>query len=182
MSKTAVAHKSALGSTNTWHTSIPQAGFVSKGEHGIITQKAHFSHSKADTATDTCHCSLYGWHPLGSAYLRSAYCCLEAKIQLSLLGQSRFHGGGRQSSRWTNIHPTTHGSRFLLQLEDALQTKGQQTEQGIPNKACSEATVTARSTLGRGRDSSLENPHIPTPFTRSWRCCPHGDVQSSALC
>lgn len=60
VSKTAVAHKSALGSANIWHTSIPQAGFASKGEHGIITQKAHFSHSKADKVTDTCHYSLYG--------------------------------------------------------------------------------------------------------------------------
>lgn len=145
MSKTAVAHKSALCSTNIWHSSIPQAGFVSKGEHGIITQKAHFSHSKAATVTDTCHCLLCGWHPLGSAYLRSAYCCLKAKIQLGLWERQVSQRG--KTKQHTDKHLPNHPP-FMVSSAARRCTPDKRmanTAQVSPAKL-SEATVIAGST------------------------------------
>lgn len=127
MSKTAVARKPAQGSTNIWHTSIiPQPDFVSKGEHGIITQKACFSHGKAATVTDTCPLlPVWVTSPRFSIF-RKCLLLSRDKNSTQPLGEARFHSGRRQSSTWTNIHPTTHHSWFLQQLEDAHQIKGQQ--------------------------------------------------------
>lgn len=104
MSKTAVAHKSTLGSTNIWHTSIPQADFLSKGEHGIITQKeGTFSTQK--TSYSARHLSLLPvWmtFPRFSTFRKSLLLSRD-KNSTQPLGEAMFHGGGRQ----TSIQPPT---------------------------------------------------------------------------
>lgn len=105
MSKTAVAHKSALGSTNIWHTSTPQADFLSKGEHGIITQrKAHFSQQTSYSDRHLSLLPVWVTFPRFSTFRKNLLLSGD-KNSTQPLGEARFQGGERQ--RQTSLQPLT---------------------------------------------------------------------------
>lgn len=130
-SKTAVEHKLAQGSTNIWHTSIPQADCEQRRTWNNPTEGTLLAQQSSYSDRHLSLLPVWVTSPRFSVF-RKCLLLSRDKNSTQRLGEAGFHGGGRQSSTWTNIHSTTHHSWFLQQLEDAHQTKGQQTELRCP--------------------------------------------------
>lgn len=182
MSKTAVAHRSALGK-HLAH--IRRTGWFCEQRRtwNNHTEGTLLTHQSGYSDRHLSLLPVWVTSPRFSIF-RTCLLLSRDKNPTQPLGGARFHGGGRQSSTGTNSHPTTHHSWFLQQLEDACQTKGQQTELRCPQQSLFWSYCDSRQHFRpRWRPSSSEKAHIPAPPSiQSWGCCLHRDVQSSALC